>query len=57
MEARLGVAQRIRAALESVPADHAAVRRRYLQTKWANSPNDVDFDVREDGGDETQSGE
>eukprot|EP00752_Nemacystus_decipiens_P014568 g12974.t1 len=34
MEARLGVAERIIAALETVPEDHALVMRRYLEDKW-----------------------
>lgn len=36
MEARLGVAERISAVLETVPDDHGLVLRRYLEDKWGS---------------------
>lgn len=49
MDFRVGVAKRMQLALETVPSDHAEVRRRYLQKKWANSPSEDDFDAQEGG--------
>lgn len=50
MEARLGVAERIISALETVPDDHALVMRRYLEDKW-ESVGLMDGGGEEGGGD------
>eukprot|EP00903_Cladosiphon_okamuranus_P018961 g17438.t1 len=50
MQARLGVAERIIAALETVPEDHAVVMRRYLEDKW-ESVGLMDGGGDEGGGD------
>lgn len=47
----MGVAERIKAALRSVPADHGFVLRRYLEGRWKASPEEeAEADMEGGGG-------
>lgn len=46
----MGVAERIKSALQSVPADHGLVLRRYLEGKWKASPGEEEEVDAEGGG-------
>ncbi|CAN0482684.1 unnamed protein product [Ectocarpus sp. 12 AP-2014] len=56
MDARIEVARRISAALETVPADHGLVLRRYLEDKWEADRAAGLMNVEDDDADEPEGG-